>query len=139
MAKPGIRREGREAALQFLFSHDLNDGLNPEDVSFWELRPAGRAVKAFAVEMLQGVVAHLHDIDAAIAGAVENYSLQRIDAVDRNLLRLASYEILYREDIPVPVSINEAIEISKRFGTSESPRFINGVLDRVRRSLPSPQ
>ncbi|HRX53639.1 MAG: transcription antitermination factor NusB [Verrucomicrobiales bacterium] len=139
MAKPGIRREGREAALQFLFSHDLNDGLNPEDVSFWELRPAGRAVKAFAVEMLQGVVAHLHDIDAAIAGAVENYSLQRIDAVDRNLLRLASYEILYREDIPVPVSINEAIEISKRFGTSESPRFINGVLDRIRRSLPSPQ
>ncbi len=139
MAKPGIRREGREAALQFLFSHDLNDGLNPEDVSFWELRPAGRAVKAFAVEMLQGVVAHLDDIDAAIAGAVENYSLQRIDAVDRNLLRLASYEILYREDIPVPVSINEAIEISKRFGTSESPRFINGVLDRIRRSLPSPQ
>ena len=139
MAKPGIRREGREAALQFLFSHDLNDGLNPEDVSFWELRPAGRAVKAFAVEMLQGVVAHLHDIDAAIAGAVENYSLQRIDAVDRNLLRLASYDILYREDIPVPVSINEAIEISKRFGTSESPRFINGVLDRIRRSLPSPQ
>ena len=136
MAKPGIRREGREAALQFLFSHDLNDGLNPEDVSFWELRPAGRAVKAFAVEMLQGVVAHLHDIDAAIAGAVENYSLQRIDAVDRNLLRLASYEILYREDIPVPVSITEAIEISKRFGTSESPRFINGVLDRIRRSLP---
>ena len=136
MAKPGIRREGREAALQFLFSHDLNDGLNPEDVSFWELRPAGRAVKAFAVEMLQGVVAHLHDIDAAIAGAVENYSLQRIDAVDRNLLRLASYEILYREDIPVPVSITEAIEISKRVGTSESPRFINGVLDRIRRSLP---
>lgn len=139
MAKPGIRREGREAALQFLFSHDLNHDLNPEDAAFWELRPAGPPVKAFAVEMLSGVVAHLAEIDAAIAGAVENYSLQRIDAVDRNLLRLACYEILYREDIPAPVSINEAIEISKRFGTSESPRFINGVLDRIRRSLPGPK
>ena len=138
MPKPGTRREGREAALQFLFSHDLNEieslGPNsPEVEAFWALRPARERVKIFAMELVRGIHDHGETIDERLTGATENYALNRLAAVDRNLLRMATYELLFCDDIPAPVSINEAIEIAKRFGTEESPRFVNGVLDRIRR------
>ncbi|MCB1086801.1 MAG: transcription antitermination factor NusB [Verrucomicrobiae bacterium] len=140
--RPSLRREGREAALQFLFSHDLNPELNPdgpEAVDFWNLRSAKPRVREFATELLRGLMPHLTEIDERIATASENYALQRLAAVDRNLLRLAVYEILFRDDIPAPVSINEAVEIAKDFGTEESPKFVNGLLDRIRKeSLPPP-
>lgn len=134
--RPSLRREGREAALQFLFSHDLNPTLSPdgpEAAAFWNLRSAKPRVRAFATDLLRGLMPHLPEIDARIAAAADNYSFKRLAAVDRNLLRLAVYEMLHRDDIPIPVSINEAIEIAKDFGTEESPRFINGVLDRIRK------
>lgn len=131
-----LRREGREAALQFLFSHDLNPDLDPdgpEAVDFWNLRHAKPRVREFATELLRGLMPHLAEIDEKITGAIENYAFNRLAVVDRNLLRLSVYEMLYRDDIPVPVSINEAIEISKDFGTPDSPKFVNGVLDRIRK------
>jgi N utilization substance protein B len=134
--RPSLRREGREAALQFLFSHDLNPSMKPEGpaaAAFWNLRAAKPRVRDFATELLRGLLPRLPEIDAKIAAAAEHYALARLSAVDRNLLRLAVYEILFREDIPAPVSINEAIEIAKDFGTEDSPKFVNGVLDRIRR------
>ncbi len=129
------RRKGREAALQLLFASDiegeLSDGQNREN--FWELcriKPAGRE---FAEELVDGVLARLVDIDDVLQRAVENYELPRLAAVDRNLLRLATYEILYVDSVPAPVAINEAIEIAKDFGSPESSGFVNGILDRVRK------
>lgn len=130
--QPGTRREAREAVLQFLFSHDLNNETLPDQCAdFWELRAARQKVRDFAEELLNGIFEHRTEIDLAIAAACQNYTLDRLAAIDRNILRLAAYEILHRGDIPVPVTLNEAIEIAKRFGSAESAGFVNGVLDRI--------
>ncbi len=84
------------------------------------------------------MVAHLPEIDERIRRYCENYEFRRISPVDRNVLRLAIYEMLYRDDIPPVVSINEAIELAKTFGGAESGRFVNGILDRVRKDLDRP-
>ncbi|MFV1994088.1 MAG: transcription antitermination factor NusB [Verrucomicrobiales bacterium] len=132
----GKRREAREAALQFLFGHDLNDELALEEKeAFWELRPAADAVMSFSSELIAGVLERRGEIDACLKAASENWELGRISAVDRNILRVAIYEIHYRDDIPPAVSINEAIEIAKRFGAENSGRFVNGILDRIRKDL----
>lgn len=135
MAKPGTRRVAREAAIQYLFSHDLNkveDGTIGDD-DFWEIRPTRPAEREFAEELLTGLATEQKVVDQAIMDVVDNYSFHRIDAVDRNILRLATYEILFCESIPDPVSINEAVEIAKRFGTEDSASFVNGILDRIRK------
>ncbi len=135
----GKRRDGREAALQYLFFRDLNGGpLAAGGDAFWNLRPATRAVRDFAQPLIDGVILHQSAIDDRIGAATENYQLHRISAVDRNILRLALYEMFHRDDIPPVVSINEAIEIAKKFGTDESGRFVNGILDRVKLELTRP-
>lgn len=129
------RRQGREAALQLLFASDIEgqlaSGQNRQE--FWNLCRAKPAGREFAEELVNGVLARLPEIDEILAGAVENYSLQRVAAVDRNLLRIAVYELLFVESMPPAVAINEAIEIAKEFGTPQSPSFVNGILDRIRR------
>jgi N utilization substance protein B len=135
MARPGTRRVAREAAIQYLFSHDLNkveDG-NISDDDFRDIRPTRPAEREFAEELLTGLVAEQETVDGAIMAAVDNYAFHRIAAVDRNILRLATYELLFCDNIPDPVSINEAVEIAKRFGTEDSARFVNGILDRIRK------
>ena len=136
----GKRRDGREAAVQFLFQKDLNSESQegPLLADFWELRPATKKIQDFASELIEGILEHRADIDARIKKYVANYELDRIAAVDRNILRVAIYEMLFCRDIPPVVSINEAIEIAKRFGSEESGRFVNGVLDRLRHDLPRP-
>ncbi len=130
--KPGTRREAREATIQFLFSHDLNDDTLPDQCDhFWELRTARPKVRDFAKQLIAGIFEHKEQIDQTIEGASKNYSLTQLTAVDRCLLRLATYEILFRDDIPAAVTINEAIEIAKRFGSNESAGFVNGVIDRI--------
>ena len=132
--KPGTRREAREAAVQFLFSHDLNDETLPDQCAdFWELRKARKKVQDFANDLIKGLFEQREGLDQAIDAASKNYTLNRLSPIDRNILRLAAFEILHRDDIPVAVTMNEAIEIAKRFGTAESPRFINGVLDGIQR------
>ena len=134
--KPGTRREAREATIQFLFSHDLNNDTLPDQCAdFWQLRKARKKVQDFANDLIGGIFEHREELDQAIDAASENYTLDRLSAIDRNILRLATYEILHRDDIPTPVTINEAIEIAKRFGTAESAGFVNGVLDRIQRDL----
>lgn len=133
--KPGRRRIGREAAIQFLYCQELNPDDQPESLEdFWDVRPIRPEARAFAEKLIEGVQANAAEIDAILEEKLENYRIERLAAVDRNILRLAIHEILHREDIPGPVSINEAIEIAKRFGSTESSGFVNGLLDSVRKS-----
>ena len=138
--KPGKRRIGREAAIQFLYSNEVNDDTNPEQIdAFWKLRPLRPDARAFATELVIGVLRHREAIDSVLTKKLENYRLERLAAVDRNILRLAIYEILFREDVPNPVVINEAIEIAKRFASTDSSSFVNGLLDSIRKSQLSTQ
>ncbi len=138
----GKRREGREAAVQFLYQFDVNRRPVAELLAdFWKLRSGpGKAeaspkTRAFTEELVQGVAAHRAEIDAHIVKCTANYEIHRIAVVDRNILRVGIYEMLYCTDVPPVVSINEAIEIAKKFGSEESGRFVNGILDRLRGEL----
>ncbi len=135
----GKRREGREAAIQFLFQRDLNSSDERESLEhFWALRPATNATREFANALIHGVIAQQPAIDERIQNFSANYELHRLAAVDRNILRVAIYEMIFTEGVPPVVSINEAIEIAKRFGSEESSRFVNGILDRVKSELSRP-
>jgi N utilization substance protein B len=135
----GKRRKAREAAIQYHFWRDLQHGEGPEQIDdFWEFCPATPRVREFAQPLIEGMVVHLPEIDERIRRYCENYEFHRISAVDRNVLRLAIYEMLYRDDIPPVVSINEGIELAKAFGGAESGRFVNGILDRVKNDLTRP-
>lgn len=135
----GKRRMARQAAVQFHFWRDMQGGGAPEKMEeFWEFCPAKSNVRAFAQPLIDGMVTHLPEIDERIARYCDNYEFRRIAPVDRNVLRLAIFEMLYREDIPPVVSINEAIELAKTFGGPDSGRFVNGILDRVKDDLSRP-
>lgn len=126
-------------AVQFLVYCDLNQGSGLATAEeFWDLRPASKSIRDFALDLVEGVLRYRGETDDRIGRYAENYDLHRLAVVDRNILRLAIYEMLYRNDIPPVVSINEAIEIAKRFGTEESSRFVNGILDRVKLDLTRP-
>jgi N utilization substance protein B len=135
----GRRRKAREAAVQYHFWRDLQHGSTPEKIDdFWDFCPVKPSVREFAQPLIEGMVAHLPEIDERIRKYSENFEFHRISPVDRNVLRLAIYEMLYRDDIPPVVSIDEAIELAKTFGGGESGRFVNGILDRVRKDLTRP-
>jgi N utilization substance protein B len=138
MTLMGNRRKAREIALQVLYQLDVQDKLSDEQALglFWqhfaktEDGDADEASRAFADELVRGVKSRLEEIDALLTRASRNWRLERMARVDRNLLRLAVWELKYSKDVPVKVAINEAIEIAKRYGTAESPAFVNGILDR---------
>ena len=135
----GKRRKAREAAVQYHFWCDLQRGEGPEKLDeFWDFCPATLRAREFAQPLIEGMIAHLPQIDDRIRRYCENYEFHRISPVDRNVLRLAIYEMLYRDDIPPVVSINEAIELAKAYGGADSGRFVNGILDRIRKDLDRP-
>src|SRR5439155_22084158 len=154
----GKRCEARERAVQFLFQHDLSP---PEDLDralneFWDTQRAAAiaddkgpahwgqpielpppttdeaAMRVFAEPLIRGALQHRDAIDEHIKKHVKNWDFSRIAAVDRNVMRLAIYEMLHREDIPPVVSINEAVDIAKKFSTHESGKFVNGILDKIK-------
>ena len=137
---PGKRRLARELAVQFLYQSDLSgDSLEEALPLFWQTQEdVGDAGRKFAEELIRGVVEHHAVIDEKIAKYTEHWDLPRIAAVDRNILRLAMYEMLFRDDIPPVVSINEAVDIAKKFSTHESGAFVNGILDRLKADLTRP-
>ena len=159
MTTMGTRRRAREFALQILYWLDVMGPSDPGSGSghiqlsddqafalFWRNFAAHAEVEGaptleindaqpFAEKLVRGVRQHLGALDAQIQSASRNWRLERMARVDRNLLRLALYELKYADDVPVKVAINEAIEIAKRFGTSESSAFVNGILDRCREEL----
>lgn len=160
----GKRREARERAVQFLFQYDMNP---PEDLEaalnhFWDSQRAAAiaedkgmatwgqpvelppptadeaAVRLFAEPLIRGALEHRDEADALLKRHAQNWDLRRMAAVDRNILRLAVYEMLHRDDIPPVVSINEAVDIAKKFSTQDSGKFVNGILDKVKGELMRP-
>jgi len=133
----GLRREGREHAVQALYAVELSPAPPREAIAlFWETERFKSTARNFAGELLAGILEHRQEIDAQIAAKSPNWSLARMAKIDLAIIRLAAYELLFRADIPKNVTLNEAIEIAKKFGTEESPSFVNGILDEIARTLP---
>jgi transcription antitermination protein NusB len=127
----GVRRKSRELALQLLFQLDVNkDGPEGRE-PFWRLHPALPDVRSFAERLVDGVLENQAEIDRLIQKHALHWTIGRMSIIDRNILRCAVFELLSLSDIPVSVTINEAIEIAKRFSDEESGKFINGVLDHI--------
>jgi N utilization substance protein B len=124
------RRRAREYALQALFQYEFT-GKEPDLRSFWEGKREEKEVVRFSNSIIMGTIRHMPEIDAVIRQTAEHWVIERMAAVDRNILRAAVYELLYARDIPPAVAINEALEIAKKYSTSEAASFINGILDRV--------
>jgi len=132
----GVRREGRENAVQALYAIELGPAQPREAIHlFWESNRFKPAAKAFAQELLTGLLEKGDELDARISAKSPNWSISRMAKIDLAIIRLAAYELIYREDIPKNVTINEAIEIAKKFGSEESPAFVNGILDEISRTL----
>ncbi|MBI3464870.1 MAG: transcription antitermination factor NusB [Planctomycetes bacterium] len=131
------RSRAREVALQLLYETDRNPQV-PQglDERFVRERLRGAELRQFAGELIGGVRAKREQLDRLVQEVAQNWSLSRMTPVDRSILRLATYEILFRDDIPPKVAVDEAIELAKRFGTADSPRFVNGILDRILISHP---
>jgi len=135
----GVRREGREAAIQFLYQRDLGGGAGAGDLEeFYAFRGLSPAARRFCEGLVRGLLDHFAEVDESLKTHSQNYELERLSAVDRNILRLAIHEMLFCPDIPPVVSINEAIDIAKKYSTEESGRFVNGVLDRIKATLARP-
>ncbi len=134
------RRENRVAAMQFLYMRDVNRGVSIEDSlsAFFSSKENPREFYAFAEELIAGAVSRIDEIDEVIEKSATNWSKDRIAKVDLAILRLAIFELLFRDDIPPVVSINEAIDLAKEFSSAEARRFVNGVLDNVKGTLKRP-
>jgi N utilization substance protein B len=132
----GTRRKARELAVQLLYQHDLAKE-DPEEGMrlFWEYFPVDIEAREFCTQLVLGTLDRLVVIDELLSEASENWSLNRMSVVDRNILRLATYELVDRPDIPPSVSLNEAIEIAKKYSSPDAAVFINGVLDRIKRTV----
>jgi len=130
------RRKAREYALQLLFQLDIRKEKPTITLfkRFWADEDPDEEVRAFTEEIVKGTFKHLPTINEKILACAKNWSLDRMATVDRNVLRMAAYEILFRIDIPPSVTINEAIELAKKYGTDESGAFVNGILDSVART-----
>lgn len=157
------RRQGREWALQMLFQADLNPGLDIDAAipKFWrqqwtcqieeaekqdveveqnlskavEDRVAPQKIRLFTEKLVRGVLGHLDEVDEKIKSYTQNWPLHRMGSVERNVLRLAFYEMLYCADVPPAVVLNEAIDLAKYFSNADAGRFVNGVLDRLNKEL----
>lgn len=151
----GVRREGREAAIQYLFQLDFQESESSKpEADFWKLRagaedpdelnpiparpPIAPKARAFAESLVEGVCSRKAVLDEMITRYARNYRLSRLAAVDRNILRLAVYEMFHTTEVPPVVAINEAIELAKQYGSEESGGFVNGLLDKMRSELKRP-
>jgi len=133
----GVRRKARECALQVLFAQERGPMRPSALTAFWDDAGAPAEARAYAERLVHLVTDHRTAIDGAIARAAENWTLERMSRVDRNLLRVAVAELFFVEDVPMRVALDEAIEIAKRFGGEDSGRFVNGILDRIAREAPA--
>lgn len=147
------RRLGRECALKLLFALRHDSGLSQEDLlaRFWQNfrfaddalgepldtvdTPIPETAKRFAEQLVRGIIEFRPVLDRRITEVAKNWSLERMTAVDLSILRMACYELCYLPDIPARVTMNEAIEIAKRYGTKESPSFVNGLLDKIAKTV----
>lgn len=134
----GNRRKSREDAVQILYQLDVNHDLStPAGLAFFQSYYAGEQEKLdpFTQRLVVGVTDNIRAIDEKLKEVSEHWRTERMAVVDRNVLRLGIFELLYCEDIPATVSINEMIELAKTFGSEHSPSFINGILDRIKAEI----
>jgi N utilization substance protein B len=132
------RRDGRQAALQMLYQWEVGRTPVDEVIRSFQTAHGGSlapAAQAFAADLVTGTAGHLSEIDPLIASGAEHWRLSRMAILDRLIMRLAVYEFLHRPETPPTVVINEALELAKRFSTDEAVKFINGILDGIRRKL----
>ena len=129
------RTKARQLALQILYQIDVTHNFS-EDLleNFWQSQEqqVNEEIKQFALEVVNGIQEHTEEIDKEIAQYAKNWELKRMAVIDRNILRQACFELLYRPDIPPKVTINEAIELAKGFSEADSGKFVNGILDKIR-------
>lgn len=126
----GSRRGARKLALDILYEHEVSSRPVNDVISRYSSNPG----IAFAQELVQGVVDHLQELDALIAELAIDWEMDRMPVIDKNLLRLAAFELMYSDDVPAAVAIDEAVELAKIYSTEDSSRFINGILGRVAKS-----
>lgn len=133
------RSRAREVALQLLFQRDLQPRVTRAEVdAFAKERLAEAGSVAFCMKLYEGVLEKQAEIDQRLAAAAENWRVSRMAAVDRNLLRLSAFELMFDRDTPPAVVIDEAVELARRFGSTESSGFVNGILDRLKRDTAGP-
>lgn len=132
----GKRRKARENTLQILFQLEFNDP-QPEKVLnlFWESRRASNEIKDYSSWLVKGIISHKKEIDNIIQSASEHWRISRMAVVDRNVLRIAVFELLFEENIASAIIINEAIEIAKKYSSMEAATFVNGILDAIRKEI----
>lgn len=141
MNKVTGRRQAREWAVQFLFQTEFNpDDLEQALGDFWddEKKKPSERDRTYVEEVVRGVIGKRREIDRTLSSYTKNWDVERLGVLDRTVMRVAVYEMLYRGDIPPVVSINEAVEIAKAYSGRESGRFVNGVLDRIQKELDRP-
>jgi len=136
----GTRRRAREYALQMLYLWEFHKEFDPVVVEdFWKERPQDDlSTRDFTMGLVSGVLAHLAEIDETIKQCSTNWRIDRMATVDRNILRVATFELQHKEDTPLKVILNEAIELGKRYGSEDSGSFVNGVLDKIGATLRPP-
>ena len=127
----GARHQARERALQILFQYDIHGQPGLWLDVFWEENEAPEEVKAFAERLVAGALENKKDLDALIERYATNWKISRMPIVDRNILRAGVYELLWMDDVPAKVTVNEAIELAKSFGDDDASKFVNGILDKV--------
>ena len=133
----GLRRKSRELTLQFFYGHDLQERPSAEDTlpheveEFYACFQSEEKARPYTEELINGISARQQEIDKALSDCSHHWRVERMALVDRNILRIAAYELLYSKDVPATVAINEALEIAKRYAEPESISFINGILDNL--------
>ncbi len=134
------RTRSRELALQLLYQLDLRGNeVLAEAKSFLRDEETDKGTREFAFHLVRGTVEHRVEIDALIQSVAQNWDITRMAVIDRNVLRMATYELLFCKDVPPKVAINEAIELGKRYSTQNSGGFINGILDKIKDRTPDPK
>lgn len=125
------RHDARELALQILFQYDFHGSTDFWLEQFWEQRDASESVRAFASELVTGVQTHQVELDDLLTAYAQNWTIDRMPVVDRNILRQAIYELLWVPDVPAKVTVDEALELAKNFADDDTRRFVNGILDQL--------
>jgi len=126
------RTKARECALQVLYAMDIRKGSKHEVAeSYWLEKDEDQEIKVFAQELIEGTLVKISEIDMLITKYADNWRIERMAVIDRNIIRMAIYELLFAADIPPKVAINEAVDLAKKFGDDESGSFVNGVLDKI--------
>lgn len=133
------RTHARECALKILYQIDITkDETELSIQNFWENQETEESIKDFATQLVNGTMENIDKINSIISAHAENWQISRMAVIDRNILRLAAYELLFLTDIPPKVSINEAVELAKKYGDTDSSKFVNGILDKINKTERKP-